>query len=237
MELRLRTIFNTNAGISNTVNLPTIVVCDAADKREAVEALIGTQPSLIMLGTVSRNTATQQTFQQGIKVIWIELAPDPEKGLALLGTLKERYPKVHYLVSHDTLQADLVKAAMQLGAVEYLDPQGAANLLPGAIARISLKEENVSSHAEAPPPAPLSASRPSQTFERLPAASQGSIAQGHRVDESGAPSTKAVSNNMRRARSLSPEGDPNSPIPPWFLPAVMLIMIIVAIIVVMTMKH
>jgi DNA-binding NtrC family response regulator len=220
------------------VNLPTIVVCDAADQRDAIEALIASQPSLILLGTVSRNTATQQTFQQGIKVIWIELSPDPEKGLALLNTLKDRYPKVHYLVSYETLQADLVKTAMQLGAVEYLDPQGAANLLPGAIARISSKEENVSSHAEAPPPAPLSATRPSQTFERLPAASQGSIAQGHRVDElGGPPSTKAVSNNMRRARSLSPEGDPNSPIPPWLLPAIMLIMILVAIIVVVMMKH
>jgi DNA-binding NarL/FixJ family response regulator len=220
------------------VNLPTIVVCDAAEKREAIEALIGTQPSLIMLGTVGRNTATQQTFQQGIKVIWIELAPDPEKGLALLSTLRERYPKVHYLVSHDTLQADLVKTAMQLGAVEYLDSQGAANLLPGAIARISSKEESASSQAEAPPLAPLSASHPSQTYERLPAASQGSIAQGHRVDESGGgPSTKAVSNNMRRARSLSPEGDPNSPIPPWLLPAIMLVMVVVAIIVVWTMKH
>jgi DNA-binding NtrC family response regulator len=187
-----------------------------------------------MLGTVSRTTAQQQTFQQGIKVIWIELAPDPDKGLALLGVLRERYPKVHYLVSYDTLQADLVKTAMQLGAVEYLDPQGAANLLPGAIARISSKEESASTHAEAPPPAPLSASRPSQTFERLPAASQGSIAQGHRMDElGGAPSTKAVSGNMRKARSLTPEGDPNSPIPPWLLPAILLFMVAVAVLVVL----
>ena len=82
------------------MNLPTIVVCDnAAGKKDEIESLISAQPSLILLGTVSRQAASQQTLQQGIKVIWLELAPDPQKGLALLGELKEKYPKVHYLVS------------------------------------------------------------------------------------------------------------------------------------------
>ncbi len=225
------------------MNLPTIVVCDnAAGKKEEIEGLISAQPSLILLGTVSRQAASQQTLQQGIKVIWLELAPDPQKGLALLGELKEKYPKVHYLVSYETLQADLVKTAMQLGAVEYLDMPGAAKLLPPAIGRINSKEQTATTAAGAPPQAPLASSRPSATQDNLQAlpAGQGSIAQGRAERPTSAPAAeKATGSSLRKARNLTTEGDPNSvfaSLPNWLLPAIMIIMVLV-VVGVMVMNH
>ncbi len=222
------------------MNLPTIVVCDNnAGQKEAIESLISAQPSLILLGTVSRQLASQQTLQQGIKVIWLELAPDPQKGLALLNELKEKYPKVHYLVSFETLQADLVKTAMQLGAVEYLDMPGAAQLLPPAIARINQKEQTATTAASSAPQAPLASSRPSATQDNLQAlpAGQGSIAQGRVERPANAPAPERVSNNsLRKARTLTTEGDPNSifaSLPSWLLPSIMLVMVIVAVLVLM----
>ncbi len=226
------------------MNLPTIVVCDNnAGQKEAIESLIAAQPSLILLGTVSRQAASQQTLQQGIKVIWLELAPDPQKGLALLNELKEKYPKVHYLISFETLQADLVKTAMQLGAVEYLDLPGAAQLLPPAIARINQKEQTATTAASSAPQAPLASSRPSATQDNLQAlpAGQGSIAQGRAERPANAPVPERVTNNsLRKARTLTTEGDPNSifaSLPSWLLPSIMLVMVIVAVAVLILMRN
>jgi DNA-binding NarL/FixJ family response regulator len=122
------------------VNLPTIVICDdAAGKLEQIDVLIGAQPELIKLAAIDRQAA-KEDLQPGIKVIWLELAPDPQKGLQLLGELKQKYPATSFLVSYDTLQSDLVKTAMRLGAVEFLDADGAAKLLPDAIKSILRKE-------------------------------------------------------------------------------------------------
>ncbi|CAN5592885.1 hypothetical protein BH10CYA1_BH10CYA1_10520 [soil metagenome] len=226
------------------MNLPTIVVCDNnAGQKEAIESLISAQPSLILLGTVSRQAASQQTLQQGIKVIWLELAPDPQKGLALLNELKEKYPKVHYLVSFETLQADLVKTAMQLGAVEYLDMPGASQLLPPAIARINHKEQTATTAASSAPQAPLASSRPSATQDNLQAlpAGQGSIAQGRVERPANAPVPERVTNNsLRKARTLTTEGDPNSifaSLPSWLLPSIMLVMVLVAVAVLVLMRN
>lgn len=227
------------------MNLPTIVVCDnAAGHKETIESLISEQPSLILLGTVSRQAASQQVLQQGIKVIWLELAPDPQKGLALLTELKEKYPKVHYLVSYATLQADLVKTAMQLGAVEYLDMPGAARLLAPAIARINQKEQTATNTASNAPPAPLASSRPSATYDNLEAlpAGQGSIAQGR--TEKGVhnqpPAERVTNSSLRKSRNLTTEGDPNSvfaALPNWLLPSLLLVMIIVVVLVMMSIMH
>ncbi len=134
------------------MNLPTIVVCDDAEKLHQIDTLIKSQPELVLLGTIEPEQAHQQAIPQGIKITWIELAPEPQKALALLGELKEKYPGMHFLVSHDTLQADLVKSAMQLGAIEYLDTQSAPTLLPEAIKRITVKEQSAPSVSAGPPP-------------------------------------------------------------------------------------
>ncbi|HEY9677455.1 MAG TPA: hypothetical protein V6C76_05575 [Drouetiella sp.] len=226
------------------MNLPTIVVCDnAAGKKDEIEALIATQPSLILLGTVSRQAASQQALQQGIKVVWLELAPDPQAGLALLTELKDKYPKIHYLVSFETLQADLVKTAMQLGAVEYLDYAGAAQLLPPAIQRINAKEQTATTAAQAAPHSPLAASRPTATQDNLQAlpAGQGSIAQGRSTGshQTVPPSERPSNTSLKRTRGLT-EGDPNSvfsALPSWLLPSLLLVMLVVCVLLMFVLKH
>jgi DNA-binding NarL/FixJ family response regulator len=131
------------------VNLPIIVICDdGAGKREQIDALISGQPELIKLGAIDRQAA-REDLQPGIKVMWLELAPDPQKGLQLLGELKQKYPATSFLVSYDTLQSDLVKTAMRLGAIEFLDAEGAAKLLPDAIKSILRKETTTQASAAA----------------------------------------------------------------------------------------
>lgn len=226
------------------MNLPTIVVCDAEpEKKEELKTLIGSQPSLILLGTISRQTAVTQEFQPGIKVLWLELAPNPRQGLKLLESLKERYPKMHYLVSFESLQGDLVKTAMQLGVIEYLDAAGAGELLPPAVERIQAKEESLLSPTVSPPSRlPLSSSLPTETSVDLPTqASHASLMQGRAQDESSSHAPKAGKSavspsSLKRTRNLTHEGDPNNPLPPWFLPSVLLIMIIVFV-GVMLMNH
>jgi DNA-binding NarL/FixJ family response regulator len=131
------------------VNLPIIVICDdGAGKREQIDVLIDGQPELIKLGAIDRQAA-REDLQPGIKVMWLELAPDPQKGLQLLGELKQKYPATSFLVSYDTLQSDLVKTAMRLGAIEFLDAEGAAKLLPDAIKSILRKETTTQAAAAA----------------------------------------------------------------------------------------
>jgi DNA-binding NarL/FixJ family response regulator len=196
------------------VNLPTIVVCDGeTGKREQIDTMINGQPDLVLLGTVDRDSA-KDNLQDSVKVAWIELAPDPQKGLQLLGELKQAYPGMNFLVSYDTLQSDLVKSALQIGAVEYLDAQSGAKLLSEAVKRIITKESSARPVAGAarsgPPPV-------------MPAPSEK------------AASTVRESKNMRSKVSQL-DGSPTG-LPSWILPAIVLILLIVAVGVYFTQSH
>lgn len=105
-----------------------------------IEELIAAHAALQYLGPVSRQGASKQIQQSGARLVWIDLEPEAMKGLTLLGDLIELYPRHHFLVSHGTLQADLVKTAMQLGAADFLDSQTWAQQLPDVISRIQSKE-------------------------------------------------------------------------------------------------
>lgn len=186
--------------------LPTVIVCDPeVTRRPELEALVADQVDMVHLGTVSRQSVTKQELADGIQIIWIELAPDPQKGLALLSDLKDKYPRVNFLVSFEKLESDLVKTAMQLGAIEYLDARGAASLLPGALARIESKV------ASAPPPPPVvevSAERTS-------------------------PPPRPTKDPIRRGLT-TPNLDPNNPLnalPAWLLPSLMVVMVIAAVVI------
>ncbi len=139
------------------MNLPLVVICDDVTQNKHIDDLIKSQPELAHLATIGSKSA-RQPLEQGIQVIWIELSPDPQKGLALLNSLKESYPDKSFLVSYQSLSADLVRAAMQLGAVEFLDEKGAAKLLPEAVRRIKEKTEQGNQPADTAwaqsPPAP-----------------------------------------------------------------------------------
>ncbi|HEY9680954.1 MAG TPA: hypothetical protein V6C86_05165 [Oculatellaceae cyanobacterium] len=192
------------------MNLPMIVVCDEAAKLRQIDTLIKSQPELVLLGTLEPDTAHQQSIPEGIKITWIELAPEPQKALALLGELKEKYPNMHFLVSHDTLQADLVKTAMQLGAIEYLDSQSAPTLLPEAIKRIAVKEQNAPHTPSGPPPP-------------LPPPSD-KAAQIHRQT------------GKMRSKVSEIDGTPTG-LPAWLLPSVVLILLCVFVTLYFKLGH
>jgi DNA-binding NtrC family response regulator len=136
------------------VNLPTIVICDDTSKLKQIENLIASRPELVFLASINRQAA-RQPLQPGIKVVWIELSPDPQRGLQLLGELKKSYPQMNFLVSYDEMKSDLVKTAMHLGAVEYLDAEGASKLLSEALKRIGNKVAQIDQAMASKPPLPL----------------------------------------------------------------------------------
>jgi DNA-binding NarL/FixJ family response regulator len=206
------------------VAVSTLLVCDDAAKIEQLQALISSEPQLKYTGTVLSENAAKQVLELSPSVIWIELAPEPAKALTLLGELKEKYPALQYLVSYDKLQPDLVKSAMQLGAVEYIDPDSAKRLLPDAIERINQRlHAAIMGNAAVRQPV-LTA--PAQTND-LPAA-----------DDNYVPGAAAPSRQVSGVRGeLSQlEGGPGM-LPVWFLPATMLALVLVVIILYFSGHH
>ncbi|HEY9784094.1 MAG TPA: hypothetical protein V6D17_01745 [Candidatus Obscuribacterales bacterium] len=131
--------------------LTTLIVCEAGDeKRQQIEELVNENPDMQLLGAVSRHDAGKEISQRSPRLVWIELAPEPMKALTLLGDLREQHPKVHFLVSNETLDASLVKTSMQLGAADFLDAQTWRVQMPDVIKRIMAKEPAAPTPATAP---------------------------------------------------------------------------------------
>lgn len=130
------------------MTLTTLLICDDPNRQEPVEQLIKSNAQLVLVGVATSHEAESKLSEAPVQVIWIELSPDPQASLKLLEEMQAKHASTHFLVSYEKLQADLVKTAMQHGAVEYIDPDGAHRLLPGAVARI---ERDIST----PPPPPV----------------------------------------------------------------------------------
>ncbi len=121
--------------------LSTLVVCDAGkDKQAEIEALVGANQSMSLVGTTSTHDSVEKIRETDPKLVWIELAPNPDEGIKLLGGLKNQFPGVYYLVSNEVLNASLVKTSMQMGAVDFLDAQTWSDQLPDVVKRILQKE-------------------------------------------------------------------------------------------------
>jgi DNA-binding NarL/FixJ family response regulator len=196
------------------VNLPTIVVCEEVSKVQQIDTLIKSQPELVLLGTIEPETAQQENIPPGIRVVWVELAPEPKKSLSLLGLLKDKYPSMNFLVSYETLEADLVKTAMQLGAIEYLDSQSAPTLLPEAIKRIVMREQNAPPETAKPssgppPPLPEPSDKHAQTARKTA---------------------------KMRSKVTEIDGSPVG-LPGWLLPSVLLVLLVTFVVVYFRMGH
>lgn len=121
--------------------LSTLVVCDAGEEKQAqIEALVGSNQSMSLLGTTSTHDSIEKIRETEPKLVWIELTPNPDQVIKLLSVLKTQFPSVYYLVSNDELNGALVKTSMQLGAVDFLDSKTWNDQLPDVIARILSKE-------------------------------------------------------------------------------------------------
>ena len=123
------------------MTLPTVVVCDSEEKSKEIVSLVNSQPDLSFVKTVGREAASEQLATIHPKLVWLELAPEPLEAINLLSELRGRNPATYFLVSYETLNADLVKATMQLGAIDYLDAQTWQQQLPEAITRVLVKEK------------------------------------------------------------------------------------------------
>jgi chemotaxis response regulator CheB len=207
------------------VTVSTLLVCDDSAKTEKLQALIVSRPELKLTSSVVGDSAGDRILSESPSLVWIELSPEPAKGLSLLGELKEKYPTIQFLVSYDTLKADLVKSAMQLGAVEYIDPGSADRLLPDAIERI---------HTRLNEAVMGTGSRPRVLASPSAVASDQPIIP----DETYVPGAAASNRSVTGVRSkvVQLEGGPGG-LPIWLLPTIMIFMIIVAIVVFLIPGH
>ena len=90
------------------MKLTTLLVCDAGlDKRQTIEDLIHSQPSLALVGTVSGGMAREQIGSLHPKLVWIELSPAPVRGLSLLAELRETFPQLYFFVSYEVPDPEL----------------------------------------------------------------------------------------------------------------------------------
>jgi chemotaxis response regulator CheB len=206
------------------VAVSTLLVCDDAAKTEQLQALITSEPELKFTGATTSENAAKQVLESSPSVIWVELSPDPAKALTLLGELKEKYPTLQYLVSYDRLQPDLVKSAMQLGVIEYIDPDSAKRLLPDACARITQKLNA----------AVLGSSSTRQPVLTAPSGGGPPVA----VDDNYVPGAAAPARQVSGVRGeLSQlEGGPDA-LPPWLLPSVILSLIAAVVYLYFTGHH
>lgn len=203
----------------------TLLVCDDANKTDSLQALIGSRPELKLTSAVEGGSAGDRIIVDSPSLVWIELSPEPARGLSLLGELREKYPTVQFLVSYDTLKADLVKSAMQLGAIEYIDPGSADRLLPDAIERINHKlNEAIMGGGSAARARVLQA----------PSAVDAPAVP----DESYVPGANAAARSVSgvRGKAAQIEGGPGS-LPVWLLPTIMLVLIVIAIVTFVMKSH
>lgn len=119
----------------------TLLVCDAGlDKRQTIEDLIYSQPSLALVSTVSGGMAREQIGALLPKLVWIELSPAPVRGLSLLAELREAFPQMYFFVSYEVADPELIRTAYRLGASDFLDAERWRSDLPAAVQSILIRE-------------------------------------------------------------------------------------------------
>lgn len=125
------------------MSLSTLIVSEEPQVTEQIRSLVDQNNDLSLIEVSNRQEAANQIEASSPRVVWIELSPDPESGFNLFSSLQEKFPDLHYLISNVTLEADLVKRAMQIGAVDFLDSKTWNNQLPDVVSRVMAKEITV----------------------------------------------------------------------------------------------
>jgi pilus assembly protein CpaE len=126
------------------MRLSTLLVCDAGlDKRQTIEDLIHSQTSMTLVSTVSGSLSREQIAALHPKLVWIELSPAPVRGLSLLAELREVFPQVHFFVSYEVPDPELIRTAYRLGCSDFLDAERWRTDLPAALQSILLKDQVV----------------------------------------------------------------------------------------------
>lgn len=125
------------------MSLSTLLVSEVEEMSSRIESLLAQSNDLEFARLSSRKSAREDITATNPRVIWITLSPEPENGLALLDSLRSEFEDKHFLVSNETLEADLVKRSMQLGAVDFLDAKTWYVQLPDVTSRVMAKELSI----------------------------------------------------------------------------------------------
>ncbi|MBS2006609.1 MAG: hypothetical protein JST01_06190 [Cyanobacteria bacterium SZAS TMP-1] len=159
------------------MSIPLLLVCDGDESKQAtLEGLVKNEPGLKYIATVSMQEGTravERAMKVGARLIWIDLDEEPVEGLNLLSETRKLYPSLNVIVSRRELDADMVKAALQLGALDFLDPSRAAQQLNVVVENMKAAGQGQSSASHANLQA---AAAPQQAAAA--AGSGASIAQG-----------------------------------------------------------
>ncbi len=119
--------------------LPTVLISGASEELTArIEQLIRGQAELSLVESVTPDAAANRDFKA--KLVWVELESDPEANVALLESLIKSHPNTFFVVSKEDLEPELVKRAMQVGALDFLDHKGWAAQIRSVVRRIMAKE-------------------------------------------------------------------------------------------------
>lgn len=119
--------------------LPTVLISGASEELTArIEQLIRGQAELSLVESVTPRAAANRDFKA--KLVWVELESDPEANVALLESLIKAHPNTFFVVSKEDLEPELVKRAMQVGALDFLDHKGWAAQIRSVVRRIMAKE-------------------------------------------------------------------------------------------------
>lgn len=123
------------------MKLTTLLVCDAGlDKRQTLEDLIHSQPSLSLVSTVSGGLAREQIASLRPGLVWIELSPAPVRFLSLLAELREVYPQTYFFISYEVPDPELIRTSYRLGATDFLDAERWRTDLPAAVQSMLIKD-------------------------------------------------------------------------------------------------
>ncbi len=149
------------------MSIPTLLVCDGDDaKQEILEGLVKNEPGLKYIATVSKSDgsrAVEQAIKVGTKLLWIDLDDEPVEGLNLLAETRQLYPQLPVVVSKSSLDADMVRASVNLGALDFLDPQSWANQIKIVVAKLQVNTAApTAASAAAVPAAAVPATAPAQ---------------------------------------------------------------------------
>ncbi len=155
--------------------IPTLLISDGDEaKQTLLEGLIKNEPGLRYIATVSKKDGTravEQATKIGAKLLWIDLDDEPVEGLNLLAETKQLYPTLNVVVSKNALDAEMVRASLNLGALDILDPQSWVNQLKIAVAKIQTGSTAAPASAPAPAAAaPAPAAAPAAAAAPAPAA-------------------------------------------------------------------
>ncbi len=158
------------------MSIPTLLVCDGDEPtQQLLEGLIKNEPGLRYIATVSKrdgSRAVEQAIKVGTKLLWIDLDDEPVEGLNLLAETRQLFPQLPVIVSKSVLDADMVRASVNLGALDFLDPQSWVNQIKIVVAKLqasSAAPAAVAAAAPQPAPAPAPQPAPAPAPQPIPA--------------------------------------------------------------------